>query len=256
MLHLQSLCCYTEVWYRHHTALPIVTCVEQDTWFNPFVLELNTQCDLQQTTTGQNIKGRITGHNWPLAVVNICYFEHHTAHCLSIMFGISGFVGLNCSTSQISFWVVVCITEPHWLKQYCFWICVQGVSGLTLSCTQTILTGGGFMALLSPSEIVRLMRSRPFLYHCNSLSSKIPTELLCSCHAGLWESRYITAFICNLDARWRWFISFMPWPFYTGVKKPQYSFNGRLSGPKSWSGCFGGEKNLPCWESIPQLSSP
>ena len=100
MLHLQSLCCYTEVWYRHHTALPIVTCVEQDTWFNPFVLELNTQCDLQQTTTGRNIKGRIRGHNWPLAVVSICYFDHHTAHCLSIMFGISGFVGLNCSTSD------------------------------------------------------------------------------------------------------------------------------------------------------------
>jgi hypothetical protein len=41
-----------------------------------------------------------------------------------------------------------------------------------------------------------------------------------------------------------WVVSFMPRPFYTRGKSPQYPFDGRLRGPERRSGRRGGEKIL------------
>ena len=43
----------------------------------------------------------------------------------------------------------------------------------------------------------------------------------------------------NLSTRQRWVVISMPHPLYS-----IYSLNRRLVGPYSWSGCFGGKKNL------------
>jgi hypothetical protein len=55
--------------------------------------------------------------NSATAAVDVQHFDHHSELYVSVMLGIKGLVGLSCSTSQVSMWVTVFITEPHWLKQ-------------------------------------------------------------------------------------------------------------------------------------------
>jgi hypothetical protein len=55
-------------------------------------------------------------------------------------------------------------------------------------------------------------------------------------HMGDW--RYSST-ILNLGNRWRWVVSFTPWPLYL-----RHPLDRRLGGPQRWSGCCGEEKNL------------
>jgi hypothetical protein len=57
----------------------------------------------------------------------------------------------------------------------------------------------------------------------------------------------------DLGTRWRWVVSFTPRLLYSQRKSSQYPLDGRLDGPKSCSGCGGGEKNShPRRESNPR----
>jgi hypothetical protein len=57
------------------------------------------------------------------------------------------------------------------------------------------------------------------------------------------EWRYSSP-ILNHSARWRWVVSFTPWPLYSPGKSPRYPLDRRLGGPCSWSGLYGEENNL------------
>jgi hypothetical protein len=57
------------------------------------------------------------------------------------------------------------------------------------------------------------------------------------------ECRY-SSIIFYLSIRWRWVISFTPWPLYFLGKSPRYPLNKGLGGPQSWSGRCGVEKNF------------
>jgi len=41
-------------------------------------------------------------------------------------------------------------------------------------------------------------------------------------HEDVWVSGGIAPPILNLDTRWRWAVSFMPWLLYTSGKNPLY----------------------------------
>jgi len=47
----------------------------------------------------------------------------------------------------------------------------------------------------------------------------------------------------NLDARWRWVVSFRPRPLYLRGKNARYPLDSRLGGRQSRSGHGGEEKN-------------
>jgi hypothetical protein len=52
-----------------------------------------------------------------------------------------------------------------------------------------------------------------------------------------WGSWGILPRILNLDARWRWVVSFTPRPLYLRCKiPPRHPFDRRLGGPQSWFG--------------------
>jgi hypothetical protein len=57
-----------------------------------------------------------------------------------------------------------------------------------------------------------------------------------------WGSGSI-AFVILACTRWRWVISFMPWPLYPQGKSPCFPLDRRLCGPQSRSGHSGEEKN-------------
>jgi hypothetical protein len=50
----------------------------------------------------------------------------------------------------------------------------------------------------------------------------------------------------NLGPRWRWVVSFMPWPHYHQCKSPRYPLERRLGGSQSRSGCCGKENFYYC----------
>jgi hypothetical protein len=65
------------------------------------------------------------------------------------------------------------------------------------------------------------------------------------------EQRY-SSIIHDFGTRWRWVVSFMPWPLYSQGKSPQYPLHRILGGPQSQSGHCAVEKTLlPCQESNP-----
>jgi len=45
----------------------------------------------------------------------------------------------------------------------------------------------------------------------------------------------IALHILNLGPRWRWGVTFMPWPLHPHIKSTQYPLNRRLGGPKNQS---------------------
>jgi hypothetical protein len=61
-------------------------------------------------------------------------------------------------------------------------------------------------------------------------------------HDGEWGSRCIDPHFLDLDTRWRWEVSFMPWPLYPRGKSPCYPLDRKLGGPQSWPGRHGEEK--------------
>jgi hypothetical protein len=54
----------------------------------------------------------------------------------------------------------------------------------------------------------------------------------------MWGSWGIAPLSLNLVTRWRWVVSFMPWPLYSWGKCPQYPLNRKLCGH------VGKERNL------------
>jgi hypothetical protein len=60
-------------------------------------------------------------------------------------------------------------------------------------------------------------------------------------HMAEW--RY-SSIILYLGTRWRWVVSFTTLPLYPRGNSPRYSFDRRLGGLKSQSGCWREEKNL------------
>jgi hypothetical protein len=58
-----------------------------------------------------------------------------------------------------------------------------------------------------------------------------------------WGNDGIAPLILDLGTRWRWVASFTPRPLYPQGKNAWYSLVRRLSGPQSWSGRGGEEKN-------------
>jgi hypothetical protein len=63
-----------------------------------------------------------------------------------------------------------------------------------------------------------------------------------------WGSGGIAPCILDLGTRWRWVVSFTPWPICPWGKSPWYPLDRRLGGPQSHSGHSGEKKN-----SQPQL---
>jgi hypothetical protein len=59
-----------------------------------------------------------------------------------------------------------------------------------------------------------------------------------------WECRY-SSIILDLGSRWRWMVSFVPWPRYPQGKGPWYPLDRRLGWPQSWPGHCG-EENISC----------
>jgi hypothetical protein len=47
----------------------------------------------------------------------------------------------------------------------------------------------------------------------------------------------------DLDTRWRWVVSFTPWPLYPQWKSPWYPVDRRLDGPQNRPGRGGEDKN-------------
>jgi hypothetical protein len=58
-----------------------------------------------------------------------------------------------------------------------------------------------------------------------------------------WESGGIVPHILDLGTRWRWVVSFMPWPLYPQGKSTWYPLDRRLGGPQSHFGHGAQEKN-------------
>jgi hypothetical protein len=52
-----------------------------------------------------------------------------------------------------------------------------------------------------------------------------------------WDSGGTAPHILNLSIRWKWVVSFVPWPLYPSGKSPWYILDSRLGGSQSWSGC-------------------
>jgi hypothetical protein len=92
----------------------------------------------------------------------------------------------------------------------------------------------------------------------NYIKVKVRVNLslcLTKCHAmrTYWGSGGIAPCILDLGTRWRWEVSFTPWPLYPHGKNPQYPFDRRLGGPQSKSGQSGEEKN---YQPLPGIEPP
>jgi hypothetical protein len=59
--------------------------------------------------------------------------------------------------------------------------------------------------------------------------------------------------ILNLGTRWKWVVSFTPWPLYLQWKRPWYPLDRRLGGSQIRSGRGGEEKNS---QPLPVLEPP
>jgi hypothetical protein len=74
-----------------------------------------------------------------------------------------------------------------------------------------------------------------FPIHCSNGTGKGVPVLLTEHHAmkTYWRSGGIAPRILDLGTRWRWVVSFTPWPIYPQGKKPWYPLDRRLGGPQS-----------------------
>jgi len=70
---------------------------------------------------------------------------------------------------------------------------------------------------------------------------------------GYWGSGGIVPRILLPRHRWRWVVSFTPWPPYPQEKNLCYPLDRRLGRRQSRSGCGGEEKNS---QSLPELKHP
>jgi hypothetical protein len=61
--------------------------------------------------------------------------------------------------------------------------------------------------------------------------------------------------ILDLVTRWRWVVSFAPWPLYHLGKSPRYTLDRRLGGPQSRSGWCRVKRNLLPLPEIEHLPS-
>jgi hypothetical protein len=79
--------------------------------------------------------------------------------------------------------------------------------------------------------------------------------LLTEYHAmrAYWESRGISPRILDHGTRWRWVVSFTPWPLYPQGNNPWHLLGRRLGGPQSRSGRGGEKKNS---QTLPGLEPP
>jgi hypothetical protein len=109
---------------------------------------------------------------------------------------------------------------------------------------------------LASQEISRLSRNPKVHYRVHKstllvpILSKLKVKLslcLTKHHAmkTYWGSRGIAPGILDLGTRWRWVVSFAPWPLYPQGKSPSYTLDRRLGGLQSRSGRGGEEKNSP-----------
>jgi hypothetical protein len=81
---------------------------------------------------------------------------------------------------------------------------------------------------------------------------------LCSCnwapsHENVLGSGGLTTRILDLGTTWRWVVTFTRRSLYPQRKSPWYLLDRRLSGPQSWSGRGGEEKNS---QPLPGLEPP
>jgi hypothetical protein len=60
-----------------------------------------------------------------------------------------------------------------------------------------------------------------------------------------WGSGDTSQRILNLGCRWKWAVSFVPWPLYTQGKRPWYPLDRRLGVPQSQSDRSGEEEGNP-----------
>jgi hypothetical protein len=63
-------------------------------------------------------------------------------------------------------------------------------------------------------------------------------------YEGVYGSRGIGPRILDYDTSWSSVVNFTAWPLYFRSKCPHYTLDRRLSGPHSWSGRRGEERNL------------
>jgi hypothetical protein len=68
-----------------------------------------------------------------------------------------------------------------------------------------------------------------------------------------WGSGGIAPRIFDLGTRWRWVVSFTPWPLYPQGKSPWYPLDRRLGGPQRRSWHSSEEKNS---QLLPGLEPP
>jgi len=61
----------------------------------------------------------------------------------------------------------------------------------------------------------------------------------------IWVNRNLASCILNVGTRWRWVVSFTPWPIYIRGKNPRYPLLRRMGGPKNRPGRGGEEKSSP-----------
>jgi hypothetical protein len=72
-------------------------------------------------------------------------------------------------------------------------------------------------------------------------------------HEGILGSDGTAPRILNLGTRWRWVVSFTPWPLYPQRKSPWYPLNRRLGGTQSRFERSGEEKNS---QPLPGIEPP
>jgi hypothetical protein len=97
----------------------------------------------------------------------------------------------------------------------------------------------------------------PEMYHlCSFEYVKVKLSLWCkwaSRHDDILGSGGIAPRILDFGNRWRWVVSFTPWPLYPQGKSPWYPLDRRLGGTQSRSGRGGEEKNS---QPLPGLEPP
>jgi hypothetical protein len=68
----------------------------------------------------------------------------------------------------------------------------------------------------------------------------------------VWQNMVKKLSLCWISSKWRWVVSFRPWPLYPWGESSHYPLCRRLGGSQSPPGCGGKEQSpSPCWESNP-----
>lgn len=90
------------------------------------------------------------------------------------------------------------------------------------------------------------------LPRCNIQREVIPVHVI-----KTHSSTGIATNILNLSTKWRYVVSFMPWPLYSLGRTPWYLLLRSLSGLQRQSWCAGHQKiSYSCQELTPGLFSP